>query len=1141
MLHGTAHIVLGRPYFYGEILYSVPFPLIIWHYQLMDTSLAPRYWVGIDVGTNSVGCAAIEIDTDGNPTQILNSKVQIHDSGVDPQHAKAATTRLAVSGVARRTRRLIRRRRKRLVELDNQLKTWGWWPEISSNDPHQPWRVRARLVNEFIEDESERHASLALALRHIARHRGWRNPWVRIESLFEQSTPTKFFEGFRGRVEAETGRYFDWDVTAAELAVAALDHDVSLPLRGGKTANRRQEKTFSFIGTKLEQSDNANEILRIAETQQLSIAQTERILRLVFAAESPRGSSLGRVGKDPLPGQGSKHRAAKASDAFQRYRMASLIANLRILDDGTERPFSVEERNRVFNYLLDVKPGVSPQWLDIAELLDVERSKLRGTATVTSDGERAAARPPVHVTNNNIATCKIKTLKDWWRDGSAEARDAVVAILTDGKFEEETQGGYEARELIESLSDEELVALDTIKLPVGRASYSTNSLTRLTNRILCDGVDLHEARKLEFGVDDKWTPPADPIGTPLGNPAVDRVLKIVARWLQALEAEWGPPEKVVIEHVRNAFSSEAQSREHIRETERRYKQNLEQMDELAKTQNVSGVVRRSDLFRYQAIVRQNSQCAYCGDAIDYNTAEMDHIVPRAGIGSTNKRENLVAVCGRCNRSKSNIPFAAWAARTSIPGVSVHDAVERSRHWLSGPRETAKRHKEYLREVQARFKKTSEDEEFDGRSMESVAWMANSLRQRVEAHYRERHPDQPTKVSVYQGRITSEARKASGIERKIPFIGESGKTRLDRRHHFVDAAVVALLDESVARTLAERVNLRNSERDLHQVETWKEYTGRSEKAQERFNDWVRRMQLLLDLISTALEQDQVPVMEDLRLRLANGTAHDDTIRPLVRKRISDALSAELIDRASTPALWMALTLDPDFDEKDGLPENSNRQIRVRDRHLGPQDEIGFFGTGAAALAVRDGYAEIGSTIHHARLFRITGGKKPKYAMLRVFTTDLLPHRHGDLFTAPLPPQSISMRTADASLRKALAEGTAVELGWIVVGDELELDMSGFTTGQIGEFMKEYPGTTRWKVDGYESEVRLRLRPALLAAEGLDENASEPARKTLDRPGWLQSINPLLNTTTLTVIRRDALGRERWSSAAGLPVSWRVESD
>ena len=91
--------------------------------------------------------------------------------------------------------------------------------------------------------------------------------------------------------------------------------------------------------------------------------------------------------------------------------------------------------------------------------------------------------------------------------------------------------------------------------------------------------------------------------------------------------------------------------------------------------NIKGRPRAADIWRYQSIQRQNGQCAYCGVPIDFKNCEMDHIIPRAGQGSTNTRDNLVAVCKPCNSEKSNVPFAVWAAKTSREGVSVEQAVE----------------------------------------------------------------------------------------------------------------------------------------------------------------------------------------------------------------------------------------------------------------------------------------------------------------------------------------------------------------------------------------------------------------------------------------------------------------------------------
>src|SRR5699024_9842057 len=117
------------------------------------------------------------------------------------------------------------------------------------------------------------------------------------------------------------------------------------------------------------------------------------------------------------------------------------------------------------------------------------------------------------------------------------------------------------------------------------------------------------------------------------------------------------------------------------------------------------------------------------------TAEMDHIVPRKGPGSTNTRTNLAAVCVSCNRSKSSLPFAAWVAHGSRPGVSLSEAVERTKHWKRDNGQSSKSWMAYLKEVRDRLERTEEDPEIDARSMESVAWMANELRDRIAAHFK----------------------------------------------------------------------------------------------------------------------------------------------------------------------------------------------------------------------------------------------------------------------------------------------------------------------------------------------------------------------------------------------------------------------
>lgn len=1089
--------------------------------------MSMRYVVGIDVGTHSTGFCAFEVDDEGFPIRILNAVVFRHDSGVDPQKQKTAMTRLAVSGQMRRTRRLIRRRRKRYQALDDFLTSQGWGlGEVNESDPYAPWRIRAALAESRIDEDEVLFGYLAAALRHMIRHRGWRNPYSRVESLLRPAEESPQLLALRQRVDELAGDPSSDNATVAQL-VASVALDPTVKLRGPD----------GLLGGKLMQSDNANELRRIWDVQELDEELLDDVIRLVFDAESPRGSAVARVGKDPLPGQGGMPRAPKADPAFQEFRIVSIAANLRIREpNAKDRRLTAEELRSVTALLREWEGQDPPTWADVAGHLAVDRTSLRGTSATTADGERASARPPIDQTNLIMGRCKVRALAAWWKGADEESRSAMIDVLTEGDRHSASSDYHEeAESFLETLSDEDLAKLEEIPLPAGRAAYSRNSLQRLTRWIIANGSDITAARIGEFGVAPDWVPPAVPVGEPVGNPAVDRVLKGVARWLQAVEYKWGAPLSVNIEHVRNALISEAQARALDRENNARFQHNERIKEELASLMGGRERPTYSDVTRYLAVTRQNCECLYCGGAITFSSCELDHIVPRAGAGSTNRRDNLVAVCEECNRSKSNVPFAVWASRDPRPGVSLDQAIERLKFFLPDPGRNEAQTRQFVKGIRERLSQKESDPAIDARSMESVAWMANELRHRIEQHYRA--DGHETTVRVFRGGLTAEARRASGIDGQLALMGGTKKTRFDRRHHAVDAAVIAMMRPGIAQVLAERVAIREAQRLTRHVETWKGYEGSSREFTPLYRQWRLQMERVLELVNDALREDQIPVRQNLRLRLGNGAAHDDTIRPLVRRSLSDAMPADIIDRASTPALWCALTRLPDFDPVGGLPVDETREIRVYETTLRADSEIEFFPISSAAIAVRGGYAEIGSTIHHARIYRLPG-KKSSYGMVRVFAVDLVRHRADDLFSVELPAHSISLRTSEPKVRKAVLNGTAEYLGWLVTGDEILIDPAHSQSGAAGTFLLKWP-LWSWTVDGFYSKSKLRLRPTLLAAEGLTDDASAAERSTIDRPGWPPAVNVIFGTPGVEVVRRDALGRIRTEPSGGLPVSWTVD--
>ena len=930
-------------------------------------------------------------------------------------------------------------------------------------------------------------------------------------------------KALRERILATTGEVLDDGITPGQaMAQVALTHNISM--RGPE----------GILG-KLHQSDNANEIRKICDRQGVSSEVCKQLLRAVFKAESPRGSAVSRVARDPLPGQGSFRRAPKCDPEFQRFRIISIVANLRISEaTGENRPLTADERRQVVAFLTEDSQA-DLAWVDVAEKLGVHRRDLRGTAVLTDDGERSAARPPFDATDRIMRQSKIRSLRTWWTKSDAEQRNAMICYLY------EKSADSECAEVIAELPEEDQAKLDSLHLPAGRAAYSRESLTALSDHMLATSDDLHEARKQLFGVDDSWVPPAAPVGTPVGNPSVDRTLKLVARYLSAVKSMWGTPEIIHVEHVRDGFTSERMAEERDKADRRRYDDNQKAIQKIQQDYGKEGYISRGDIVRHDALELQGSACLYCGTTIDRHTCQLDHIVPQAGPGSNNRRGNLVAVCERCNRSKSNTPFAVWAQNCGIPDVGLKEAIGRVRSWRKQTPSTSSGDlKRLKKEVIARLRRTQEDPEIDERSMESVAWMANELHHRIAAAYPE------TTVMVYRGSITAAARKAAGIDSCINLIGEKGrKDRLDRRHHAVDASVVALMEPSVAKTLAERSSIRGEQRLSGQKQTWKQYTGSTVGAREHFEMWRSHMLRLTELFNERLAADKVYVTENIRLRLSDGNAH--TVKPskLVSHRLGDGLTVQQIDRACTPALWCALTREKDFDAENGLPAREDRLIRVHGQELTSNDCIELFSKKRgndpkekpfAAITVRGGFVEIGPSIHHVRIYRIEG-KTPVYAMLRVFTHDLLSQRHGDLFSAVIPPQSISMRCAKTKLRQAIAEDNATYLGWVVAGDELEIDVESFTKDTIGRFLEDHPNTTRWRICGYETSSKLTLRPRILAAEGLD-NPSSAVREIVKGNGWRVEIS-VLSAVHPTVVRRDALGRPRHSSRSNLPVSWTIE--
>ena len=1133
-----------------------------------------RYRVGIDVGLRSIGFCAIEVDDEDHPIQILNSVVHVHDAGTGgPGETDSLRKK---SGIAARTRRRGRTEKKRLKKLDVLLEEFGW--ELASNDildSHTPWHIRKRLANEFIADDIERQQCLAIAVAHIARHRGWRNPYSKVETLMLEHEPSDRMQGLKDRVEERTGLEFSDAATQGELVAALLEHDRNVTVRGFVRKGGKATKELGVLRGKYMQHDLVAELRKICVKQKVSDEVFGQLVSTIFFSKEPQADKKSQrelVGVDELQlavdPQSVELRAERAHPVFQKFKIVATLANMRIREDEVgERALRPDELNAVTTYLLEQSGDGIPAWEEVAGELGVPRHRLRGASRAALETGGGLRYPPFDETCARVVESGIDWLVDWWMQADDESRGHMIDEISNGCGSETSDiEDKEVIELVSSATAEDMAKLELLakKLPPGRAAYSLKTLREVTSSILETGDDLSRVIERLYGVGPSWAPTPAPIEAPVGNPSVDRVVKQVSRWLKFAEKRWGIPQAVNIEHTREGLKS-ASLLEEEKENRKKYEERREErLKKMYAQLGINGPFRRTEQTRYEMLYLQDCACLYCGSKIGFETFEMDHIIPRVDASSDSRKENLAAVCHSCNSAKGGMPFGQWVKLGDCPsGVSLKEVIKRVNRWDKDRAGlTNKAMKKRKAEVISRLKTETPYEEFDGRSMESVAWMAIELKKRIEGYFNSDRPEvcAAVQVNAYSGRLTACARRAAHVDKRVCLIRLKGddshrKNRFDRRNHAMDALVIALMTPAIARTIAVREDRREAQQLTRAFESWKNFLGSEARMQERWESWIGDVEYACDRLNELIDADKIPVTENLRLR-NSGKLHADQPESLKKARkgskrsrpqryvLGDALPADVINRVTDPGLWTALVRAPDFDDQVGLPADPTRVLKLRGKRISADFPIDYFPTDSPALAVQGGY--VGLEFHHARLYRIVGPKeKTTYALLRVCAIDLCGIDHSNLFAVELKESSISMRTADPKLKEAMEEGNATQIGWLVLGDEIQIDPSKFPKQSIGKFLNECGPILSWRVSAFDTPSKITLKPRLLSNEPLlkdrhggrktDLVVSDCVEKIMKKTGWVVEINALLKSGSVRVIRRNALGEVRTSPKSGLPIS------
>jgi CRISPR-associated endonuclease Csn1 len=721
---------------------------------------------GIDSGIASIGWAVLEMaENDGC---IVAAGTRMFDA---PETDKERTPTNAVRRLHRGQRRVIRRRRQRMVALRSLFRDHGL-ALAAGRDAlriagHDPWQLRATALERLLNG-----SELAVALGHIARHRGFRSNSKRDRAANAPDDTSKMLKAIAATQERlgqwrTVGQMFGRDPQYAErkrnrgqdYSRSVLRQDLEAEVRELFAAQRRMGSTLA------------------SEALQASFTRTAFFQR-------PLADSEHMVQRCPF--EPAEMRTARRSYAFEMFRLLARLANLQLTARGDEWPLTQQQialittdfgRQKSITYravrkLLDLGPGT--RFAGVAEKDEARDVVARaggaaeGTAALRAIGGDAVWRTLMNAPAMRDRIAEVLTFREGpasIRNGLQEAGlqepllDAIMAGVADGKFAAFTHAGHISAKAARTL------------IPAMARGLRYDDA--------CKEVGYDHAARPEVNLDD------------VRNPVVRKALSEILKQVRTLVHEFGLPDHMHIELARDIGKS-AEERDKISNgIEDRNKQRDRLRTELAELLARAPVLE--ELVRYELWKEQNGRCLYTDEPINPdwiaasdNRVQVDHILPWSRFGDDSFMNKALCIAHANQAKRARTPFEWFSQdRTTKAWEEFSARVEGCKE-MKG----RKKGQFYLRRNAAEV-----EERFRNRNLGDtryVARLALDLLARMYPRDGQRH------VLARPGQLTAKLRRAWGVEDVKK--DAQGKRRHDDRHHALDAIVLAATSEATLQRL-----------------------------------------------------------------------------------------------------------------------------------------------------------------------------------------------------------------------------------------------------------------------------------------------------------------------------------------------------
>lgn len=769
--------------------------------------LSTPWRLGLDMGAGSIGWAVLDLRAkagpDGEPTtwepfRLRDLGVTIFDSGQDERGQSANTERRRFRAARRRLRSLKRRKRRllrHLIELgciaaSEQARLRArdriiTLPHGTSGVP-AVWALRWIALRRRGELEK---AQLGTVLMALATSRGQA---FSADSESEQRLPkaTELQQKISSAGAIAFGDY------AAEL----LSHQPGATVRARNGVDHYLSRDMVIAEF---------DAIRKAQTSLLTAEEWSELREIIFDRPTLKPPVPG-----PCPLIPGEKRIARAHPDFQAFRIMQTLRNIELrtkkgqeIDDRDPR-LTEDEIRRAREFLRGQR-HVSPSALFKAIGLQKYGSNYHQDEVPISGDETGTLLGATEAFGKRWFT-----LRD---DDRVAMVERALAYRDSGKV---PPYGVLATEW--GLPDEAHVRAIFNRLPRGRGRYGPTATAQLLREMVA-GKTLHDAREIVYPgrvsekclhrlphygavlTEDVFDP--DPQGASdeerfgrVRNPVVHVALNQLRGLVNALCAEFGKPQEIVIELARSMRLPESKKRE----IDRRSRERKKLRDAAAQCiREINWKASNSSIERYLLWEELGAigerLCPYSlrpiGDLTQLLTeCEVDHIVPRSRCGDDSLANKTVVFRNANRAKKEQTPFEAFGSLQS------YDAILKNakRNWGD------KKSLWYNPRKYRRFTSGAVDEfcgKFANRELNDTAYASRLAREYLTAL--------GVRVHATRGTITGRLRKAWDLAKLLPLPPaltkklESARAehqeipdevkRHDHRHHAIDAALIGLVD------------------------------------------------------------------------------------------------------------------------------------------------------------------------------------------------------------------------------------------------------------------------------------------------------------------------------------------------------------